>query len=406
MTETGDSLGAFCLHAKNLCVPGKAEGPLAGLTFAVKDLIDVKGISTGAGNPDWLASQSPAEDHGWVVSRLLKSGATLTGKTVTDELAFSLTGRNVHYGTPVNPAVPDRMPGGSSSGSASAVAAGVVDFAIGTDTGGSVRVPASYCGIYGIRPTHGRIPLDGVVRFAPSFDTIGWFTRSAGLLQRIGRCLLHMSTVPSQPTKVLRVDDAFLRAEPETRAACDALLKGIGDRMLELDNVEVCSTRLDDWMTVFRTLRSVEVWENKGPWIESTQPRFGPEIARNFAAAARITKGDAARMQPLRQSVSRRMSELVGNGALLALPTTPEAAPARDSSYRELDRVRDRIQSLTCIAGLAGLPQVNIPAGAIGGAPVGLSLIAAAGDDEQLLEFARRVAEAEPDFNGGALNAT
>jgi amidase len=389
-----DPLGAFCAHTGSIRIAGSTEGPLAGLTFAVKDLLDVAGLKTGGGNPDWLKEQIPAEKHAYAVARVLAGGATLAGKTVTDELAFSLTGRNFHYGTPINPRAPDRTPGGSSSGSASAVAGGIVDFALGTDTGGSVRVPASYCGLYGIRPTHDRISLDGVVRFAPSFDTVGWLARDARLLQQVGRTLIDGFNDRATPARILRADDAFIRADPDTRSACEDLLERIAAFVGEMRHVTVCSTTLDDWTRVFRTLRSIEVWRNKGPWIERAKPRFGPEIARNFAAAARTTEAEAAKMRPIRQSICAKLSELLGDDALLALPTTPGPAPLRNASDAELDDLRDRTQALTCIAGLGGMPQISIPAGHVGGAPVGLSLIAARHHDEQLLRLAAQLAEA------------
>ena len=354
----------------------------------------MKGIRTGGGNPDWLKDQAPAGEHAFAVARLLEGGATFAGKTVTDELAFSLTGRNVHYGTPLNPRAPDRTPGGSSSGSASAVAAGVVDFALGTDTGGSVRVPAAYCGLYGIRPTHDRISLGGVVRFAPSFDTVGWLARDAALFRKVGETLLPGFAEQAAPVKVLRADDAFARADPETRSACDALLQQVAGLVGGFGQVTVCATSLEDWTRVFRTLRSLEVWRNKGPWIERAKPHFGPEIARNFAVAARTSESDVAKARPLRETIAEQLAALLRDNVLLALPTAPGPAPLRTASDEELDRLRDRTQALTCIAGLGGLPQVNIPAGLVGGAPVGLSLIGARGRDEQLLGLAVRLAKA------------
>src|SRR6266542_391068 len=142
-----DPSGAFCQHV-NVHLPGAALGPLAGLTFAAKDLLDIVGYVVCAGNPDWLRTHAPAEKTAPVVQALLEAGATLVGKTITDELAFSMSGENIHYGTPLNPAEPERIPGGSSSGSASATASRLVDFALGTDTSGSIRVPASYCGLF------------------------------------------------------------------------------------------------------------------------------------------------------------------------------------------------------------------------------------------------------------------
>ena len=162
------------------------DGPLAGLSFAVKDLIDIEGSPTACGNPDRLRDDGLAPSTAPAVLTLLGAGATCVGKTHTDEVACGMFGTNPHFGTPINPKAPDRVPGGSSSGSASAVAAGLCDFALGTDTGGSVRVPASFCGIFGIRTTHGRISTAGVMAMAPSFDTVGWLAASAETLARVG----------------------------------------------------------------------------------------------------------------------------------------------------------------------------------------------------------------------------
>src|SRR5271155_634032 len=203
--------GAF-VPGPRLTVAPTAAGPLSGLTFAVKDLIDVAGTPTGGGNPDWLKAQEPAATSAPAVEALLAAGATLYGKTITDELAFGLEGVNAHYGTPVNPACPDRIPGGSSSGSGVAVAAGLVDFALGTDTGGSVRVPASFVGVFGFRPTHGAVSTAGVLPFAPSYDTVGWFARDAGVLRRVGETLLGPATDVSLH-RLVRGGDVFALAD-------------------------------------------------------------------------------------------------------------------------------------------------------------------------------------------------
>ena len=192
-------LNAFCRHA-TARLDGAPAGPLAGLRFAAKDLFDIEGHVTGAGNPDWLALHAPATRTAPVVRRLVDAGASMVGKTHTDELSRGIFGENAHYGTPVNPKAPGRVPGGSSSGSAAAVSGGLVDFALGTDTGGSVRIPASFCGIYGIRPTHGRLPLDGVVGQARSFDTVGWFARDP-ICWRGSARFCSISTLPARRTR-------------------------------------------------------------------------------------------------------------------------------------------------------------------------------------------------------------
>ncbi len=211
-------LGAFVPHFQDT-LRGAESGPLAGTKFAVKDIYDIAGHVTGCGNPDWLRTHKPAAKTAPVVEKLLAAGGTMIGKTVTDEIAYSLNGQNFHYGTPVNSNAPGRIPGGSSSGSASAVAGNAVDFALGSDTGGSVRVPASLCGIMGIRTSHGRIPLDGIMPLAPSFDTIGWFARDGALLNRIGAVLLDEDKVPTPFGELLVCEDGFAQANLSCAAA-------------------------------------------------------------------------------------------------------------------------------------------------------------------------------------------
>jgi amidase len=208
-----DRLNAFCKDT-DAYLEGTAGGPLAGLTFAAKDIFDVAGYVTGGGNPDWKATHEAAPRTAWVVSELVAAGATMVGKTITDEITRGIFGENAHYGTPVNPRAPGRVPGGSSSGSASAVAGGLVDFALGSDTGGSVRVPSSFCGLYGLRPTHGRIPLGGILLQAPSYDTIGWFARDADLLARVGSVLLQSEIRSVRPRQLMIAEDAFEVADP------------------------------------------------------------------------------------------------------------------------------------------------------------------------------------------------
>jgi amidase len=227
-TRSSDEHGAW-VPGPRCERPPLADGPLSGLRFGVKDLIDVEGAVTSCGNPDWAALHGPARSDAPVVHTLREAGATVAGKTVTDEFAFSLEGDNVHHGTPRNPRASDRLPGGSSSGSAVAVAAGLVDFALGSDTGGSVRVPASFCGVYGFRPTHGALSLDGVMPFAPSYDTVGWFARDADLMLRIGRALLPTEREPKMNMRrMIFAHDAFAAADLPGAARLAALARAWG----------------------------------------------------------------------------------------------------------------------------------------------------------------------------------
>jgi amidase len=361
-----------------------AAGRLDGLTFAVKDLIDVAGHVTGGGNPDWLRTHAPAARSAPAVEQCLATGATLCGKTVTDELAFSLEGVNAHYGTPLNSACPDRIPGGSSSGSASAVAARLVDFALGTDTGGSVRVPASFCGLFGFRPTHNAIPLTGVVPFAPSYDTIGWFAHDVATLAAAGDVLLPKAS-PAPIRNLVLVRDAFELADAAVAAS-------LGTACAELrvsDEITLFNGRPDDWRECYRVLQGAEIWRELGPWIAATRPRFGDTIAQRFADAASITAADVARWTPVRTDYSSRIRAMLADGVGLVLPTAPSVALRKDASGEEIGAFYQRALALTSIAGHAGLPQITLPVGRVDDCPVGLSIVAEAKHDRALLQGAR-----------------
>lgn len=388
-----DTLGAFCRHT-HVAMPGAPHGRLHGLTFGVKDIYDVAGTATGFGNPDWMATHDIPATTSSVVTRLLEAGATLVGKTHTEEMAFSLTGENAHYGTPVNPAAPGRVPGGSSSGSAAAVAGELVDFAIGSDTGGSVRAPASFCGIYGIRPTHGRIPLDGVLPLAPGFDTCSWFARDAAILGRVGDTLLAESATTGlrAPGKLLYARDAFAHARPAVAKALLPLIRSAEALLDAAERVTVSLEGLDEWYDVFRTIQYDEIWRTHGPWIERTRPRFGAQMQTRFEA---VRSNDASRLpwaQARRAEIRARLDALLGGNAILLMPTVPDIAPLTGLAPAETVAFREHALQLLCVAGLGGLPQISVPAGTVDRAPVGLSLVAARGNDEMLLAFAEQLA--------------
>src|SRR5215468_1723076 len=224
--SVNESFGAFC-PGPRVCLEGASTGPLAGLTFAAKDNFDVAGHITGAGSPDWQRSHRPAYTTAAAIRSLVAAGASLVGKTQMDELAYGSLGENAHYGTPRNPAAPDRVPGGSSSGSASAVAGGLVDFALGSDSACSVRLPAALCGLFGMRPTLGRVSTDGMLPLSPSLDTVGWFARTPELLQQIGRVLLDARAEGPRPTTLLIAEDAFALAQPRIAHALQPMVETI-----------------------------------------------------------------------------------------------------------------------------------------------------------------------------------
>jgi amidase len=385
-----DALGAFCRHT-HAAVKGSGAGPLAGLTFGVKDIYDIAGHKTGFGSPDWLATHDAAAKTAPVVAQLLAAGADMVGKTQTDELTYSLNGENAHYGTPVNVNAPGRIPGGSSSGSAAATAGRLVDFALGSDTGGSVRAPASFCGIYGIRPTHGRVSLEGARALAKSFDTAGWFARDAALLERIGRVLLG-DTGAVEHGAALLAEDGFALLGSGAVEALQPALEKIKTVIGPLQKVTVSAEGLPQWFQAFRVLQGAEIHQQLGAWVAQVQPKLGPGVRERIQWTATITAADIAGAQAVRDAASRRMDELLKGNAVLVLPTVPDIAPLLNTPAAALDDFRARAMSLLCIAGHAGLPQVTMPLAMLNGCPIGISLVAARGNDALILELARRIA--------------
>lgn len=385
-----DPFGSLIVGPGVLAAPTGA-GELDGLTFVVKDLIDVAGYPTGAGNPEVLAAAAPAPDHAWVVSALLEAGATCTGKAHTVETAYALSGVNEHYGTPTHPLDPVRDPGGSSSGSAVAVAAGLADFALGTDTAGSVRVPASYCGLVGVRPTHGRIPVQGVFPLAPRFDTVGWLTRSGELARRVGAVLLD-SRRSRRPRlgRVFVAIDLFGRCDPGHIEVIDAAVR----RVAEVTGRSPEPVRFwrdgeaDRWAPTFRTLQRRDAWTANREWIERLRPTFGPTIAQRWQEAAAVTDEEHDAAVVLGALLSERVWELVAGDAVLLLPSAPGPAPLLHTDPDEAAAVRARLMDLSVISPIAKAPQVSLPMMEFDGLPVGLGLLASPGNDELLLDLA------------------
>jgi amidase len=361
-----------------------AQAPSGALRLAVKDVIDVAGLPTGAGHPLWLRTHpAPAERDAEVVARLRRAGAFVVGKTHTDELAYSLGGTNVHYGAPINPAAESRVTGGSSSGTASAVALGTADLGLGTDTAGSIRVPASYCGLYGLRPTHARVSRAGVVPLAPSFDVPGLITRDAGLL-RVSSCFLEPAEEVAEIERVLMPDDVWLPVDPAVR---EALEPEIASLNLPVDRASLFGGS-DLWertREAFRVVQAFEAWQAHGAWIERERPEFGPGVGERFRVAREVTQTQAeAGREVLRQMAALLHERL--RGAVLAIPSAPGPAPRLDVAP-DPER-RAAALRFTCLAGAAGAPAVSIPGAAVGGAPVGMSLVGVPGADERLIQLA------------------
>jgi amidase len=377
---------------------GAPDGPLTQITVAVKDIIDVAGVTTGAGNPDWLAAHEPAQRHAPAVQLLLDAGATVIGKAHTDEFAWSLYGTNHHYGTPPNPAAPGRVPGGSSSGSASAVAVGIADIAIGTDTAGSIRVPASYSGLYGIRPSHGRVPVKGILPLAWSFDTCGVLAADGELMQRAARVLLESSSrsATAGPAKPLRslvlAPDLVAQADPAVAAAVAEGAARLADELgIPLTHADFGAERIPEWLEAFRARQMVEAWQANGRWMTANHPRLGPGVGGRFAAAKATLPSAAVPATTAGIQVRRALENALPNHAALVLPSAATVAPPPDLDPSASEDLRTRTLSLTCLAGLAGAPAVSLPLGRADGLPVGVCLLGRVGEDERLLAAAAAI---------------
>ncbi len=373
-------------------VAGAADGPLHGWTFVAKDLFDVTGHVTGCGNPDWARTHQPAKRNAWAVQAWLDSGANLVGKAITDELAYSLSGQNFHYGTPVNSSAPGRITGGSSCGSASAVCGGLTDLALGSDTGGSIRVPASYCGLFGLRPSHGCIPIDGVMPLAPSLDAVGWIARDIEPFIKAGEVLLQETVDEAKlPERLVVFEDTFALTSESSKAALEPVVSRLEARLGKAERIMVGEPGggLAEWMRRFRKIQAREIWAVHGAWISKVQPRFGPEIAERFQWAENLSDQEAEQAKPEREALTVRLCELLKGGTVACLPSTPGIAPLLEASGDDLAEHRSNVLALACLAPLAGLPQLSLPLAQVDGCPLGISLLGEPGSDASLLAFAR-----------------
>ncbi len=392
MTRPGlinnDQLNAFCKDSAAYLggIPG---GPLTGLTFAAKDIFDVAGHVTGGGNPDWKATHDVAQHTAWAIAALVDAGATLVGKTQTVEFTRGIFGENPHYGTPVNPRAPGHDPGGSSNGSAAAVAGGLVDFALGSDTLGSVRIPSSNCGLLGMRTTHGRIPLDGMMLQAPSYDTVGWFARDAEMFSRVGRILLpSVSTSLQRPCRLVVAEDAFELADETVAQALRPFVKAVAGLLGSSVSERLAEMNLGEWHQQQLTLQSREAWRSVEDWVDRVNPRMSYWVAKRYAIASELSDADVEAATEERRAIKARMAEVLEGDAVVCLPTT--AMPSRPVNERISTRlaVQEATYCLVTIASTIGAPQINLPLAEVGGLPVGLSLMGPPGSDEVLMELA------------------
>lgn len=371
---------------------------LAGLTLSVKDVFNVQGLTTGAGNPVWLNAQPKSNTTASAVEAVLGAGAVWIGKTVTDELAFSLAGNNIHYGTPVNPMAPLRIPGGSSSGAAVAVAGGHSDIGLATDCGGSARLPASYCGVWGIRPSHGLVGGVSGFPLAPGFDTVGWFTHTGDVMQRV------LDVVAPQAPQARELG---WWASQDALEACDARVQTAYKQLVQQleahARVTWCAAgtlALQDWAVANRALQGAEVWAQHGAWVQAHGHSLAPSIRDRFGVISNLQTHQVLAAETVREGARARLADLIDRHGILVLPTAPGIAPFLTSSDEEFTATRERCHLLLAPSALARLPQVTLPWITLDGAPVGLSVLGPRGGDKSVVAAARQldaiIAQATP----------
>jgi amidase len=325
-----DPVGALVPHTLQEPLRGATSGPLAGLGFMVKDLFAIHGRKVSNGNPDFYEHSTPARETAPVITRLLEAGATLTGITVCDEFFYSVLGTNAHYGQPVNSA-PKHVTGGSSCGPAAAVAASMCDFALGSDTGGSIRVPAAFCGLYGLRPSHGRVDIAGMTRMAPSYDTVGFLARDAELSRKIGHVLLEGAKVEAKVERLIVADNLFNHAEASIGQALWDALDRLEDALPKPEHKDIGDQEeIAAWRNAFRVIQGFEIQSTLLPFIQSHDADLGPGIKERFEMAAAITLAEAEEAKNVRAKVAEYLHAAIPPGTSLMLPTTPTLPPERD----------------------------------------------------------------------------
>jgi amidase len=377
---------------EQLALAPLGSGPLDGTTFAVKDLFAIKGRVCGFGSPDWQASHAPDRRNAPVIDLLRSAGASLEYVTVSDELALSLDGLNTHYPLPINMQSPDRICGGSSSGSASACAHELVDFALGTDTAGSVRVPAAYCGLYGLRPTHGAISAEGVLPLGPRFDTVGVMTRDAKMLERVTSVLLPQFGRDCGVQETMFVDNHMLSLlDQRLGLRCEETIDRFAQHFKQVRRDDF-GFDLAAYANHYAVMRGYESWQRHGLWWQEYKPKLLAGTHERFVAGSKVTQAEYEQSLKAYKLVRQKMRDFFVSGGVIFTPTVWTYAPLLTASAEELASNRQRNILLTALSFFAGLPQLTIPvkieADSRYPATFGFSLIGNYGSDLALTKLA------------------
>jgi amidase len=384
--------GAF---VETLTLKPYQAGELDGLTFTVKDNIDIGGHKTSFGSPSWREEHPAAIHNALCVDQLLGAGATCVGKVVADEFTYSLDGENQFFGTPLNAKAPNRIPGGSSSGSASSVACGLADFSLGTDSGGSVRVPASFCGVWGMRPSLHRISEAGVLPFMPSVSTVGAVAADFDILDCAMRVLLRSGTKRAANLKrIVVLEDAFILADKPVREAAESLIARLATHSgIEVERInfsDIVGREMDLTAcnkTALRNLQTAEFENTVGDWIENHKPKLGSTFSLAYVNVKSFDRTKAIKSIVLCERLFESINCFLQSGTVICFPTTPTVAPLKGSlnTMEAVFDFYDRTMAVTSFAGVGRLPEISVPLLSIGGCPVGLSLAASHYQDEFLL---------------------
>ena len=386
----GENLNAWCDYPQ-IAVEHAKTGPLAGLTLAVKDIFPVAGYPSGWGQPSRLkATQADTKTH-VEVQKLLDAGADCLGKSQCEELCYSLMGSNKHYGQPVNSRAPDRLTGGSSSGSASLIAGGAVDLATASDTSGSVRAPASFCGLIGLRTTHGRLSLEEAMPLAPSFDCFGWYAKDAATYSKVADVLLGTGNSERLKRLITCPDlETLLAGEPEREAFTDGS-KPVIRHFESAKTVSRPGFSFEEAAKAFSTLQTNEAWKALGPWVEEHDPDLDPAIRERFKLGASRSEDDLKASRDIRKLVTGELEDLLADDGVLLLPTVPSCAPLKSFSQADSNAFRLRMLPLLCMSGLSRLPQITLPLAEVHGAPFGISMVGPSGSDRELVKIAEAI---------------
>ncbi|HMD60659.1 MAG TPA: amidase family protein [Opitutaceae bacterium] len=346
-----------------------AGGALRGVPYLLKDLFDVAGLPTFAGS-SFLPEVRPAPtEDALCVRELRAAGAVLAGKTHMFEFAWGLTGENAHYGDCEHPGSPGRTSGGSSSGSAAAVAAGIVPFAIGTDTGGSIRVPAAFCGIFGYRGVPSGEWVSGAFPLAPGFDTAGWFTRSAPDMRSALAALVGSGTAERPPRGCYL---AMPCLDPEVSSACAAAASDLAPPADELTRAELVE-KFAPAAEIYGVLAGTQSWKIHRKWADRYRGRYGPLVRDRLDRARQISPAQVAAVGPSGAALKLALAKFFLAHDFLIMAAAPFAAPAK-SDCTPASRLR--MLGLTAPASLAGLPVLTIPVRLASGLSTGLQIIA------------------------------